>query len=37
MTERVRILIVEDEQIVAEDLWEVLERNQYIIPESVQQ
>ena len=35
MTERARILIVEDEQIVAEDLREVLERNRYTVPGSV--
>ena len=32
MRDRPRILIVEDEQIVAEDLREVLERNGYTIP-----
>lgn len=35
MTARARILIVEDEQIVAEDLREVLERNQYTVLDSV--
>ena len=35
MTERSRILVVEDEQIVAEDLMEVLERNGYTVSGSV--
>jgi PAS domain S-box-containing protein len=35
MTERARILIVEDEQIVSEDLKEVLERNGYTVSGNV--
>ena len=35
MTEQARILIVEDEQIVSEDLKEVLERNGYTVSGNV--